>query len=109
MPLRTTTIGAYPKPEYVPIPDWFQEESTVAEDPTKAFDHCNECQGSQAEELLNRATREVVLEQVQLGIDLPSDGEVRRENYIHYHCRNMEGIDFPCLTQKAMRDGQLKI
>jgi 5-methyltetrahydropteroyltriglutamate--homocysteine methyltransferase len=58
------------------------------------------------EELLDRATREVVLEQVKIGIDVPSDGEVRRENYIHYHCRNMEGIDFSHLTRKAMRNGQ---
>jgi len=106
MPIRTTTIGVYPKPEYVPIPDWFQGESTVAEDPTKAFDNCDDCQGPQAEELLDRATREVVLEQVQLGIDVPTDGEVRRENYIHYHCRRFEGIDFADLTRKAMRDGQ---
>ena len=26
MPLLTTTIGAYPKPDYVPIPDWFGAE-----------------------------------------------------------------------------------
>jgi len=106
MPLRTTTIGAYPKPDYVPIPDWFQEKSTVAMDPTKALDNCLDCQGPEAEELMDRATREVVLEQVRLGIDVPTDGEVRRENYIHYFCRHMEGIDFSRLTHKAMRDGQ---
>ena len=106
MPIRTTTIGAYPKPDYVPIPDWFREESTVAQDPTKALDDCIECHGPQAEELLDRATREVVLEQVRLGINIPTDGEVRRENYIHYHCRKLAGIDFACLTPKAMRDGQ---
>ncbi|MBL0714574.1 MAG: cobalamin-independent methionine synthase II family protein [Desulfosarcina sp.] len=106
MPIQTTTIGAYPKPEYVPIPDWFRAESTVAEDPTKAFDNCKECHGPQVEELLDRATREVVLEQVRLGIDIPTDGEIRRENYIHYQCRNMGGIDFAHLTRKAMRDKQ---
>ena len=106
MPLRTTTIGAYPKPDYVPIPDWFQEENTIAMDPTKALDNCTDCQGPEAEELMDRATREVVLEQVRLGIDVPTDGEVRRENYIHYLCRHMEGIDFSRLTHKAMRDGQ---
>jgi len=106
MPLRTTTIGSYPKPDYVPIPDWFQEESTVAKDPTRALDQFDECRGPEAEELLDRATREVVEEQVQLGIDVPTDGEVRRENYIHYHCRHMQGIDFNRLTEKSMRDGQ---
>ena len=24
MPIRTTCIGAYPKPDYLPISDWFQ-------------------------------------------------------------------------------------
>ena len=106
MSIRTTTIGAYPKPDYVPIPDWFREESTVAKDPTTALDQCEACWGPEAEELLDRATREVVEEQVQLGIDVPTDGEIRRENYIHYHCRQIEGIDFHRLTEKAMRDGQ---
>jgi len=106
MPIQTTTIGAYPKPEYVPIPDWFQEDSTVAKDPTRALDNCNTCQDPETMELLDRATREVVLEQVRLGIDVPTDGEVRRENYIHYHCRNMDGIDFTRLSRKVMRDGQ---
>ena len=106
MSIQTTTIGAYPKPDYVPIPDWFREESTVAKNPTRGLDDCSECHDPRTEDLLDRGTREVVLEQVQLGIDIPSDGEVRRENYIHYHCRNLEGIDFACLTRKAMREGQ---
>jgi 5-methyltetrahydropteroyltriglutamate--homocysteine methyltransferase len=106
MPIQTTTIGAYPKPDYVPIPDWFQGESTTANDPTKAYDNRSECQSPEADELIDRAAREVVLEQVRIGIDVPSAGEVRRENYIHYHCRHMDGIDFKNLTRKAMRDGQ---
>jgi 5-methyltetrahydropteroyltriglutamate--homocysteine methyltransferase len=106
MSIPTTTIGAYPKPGYVPIPDWFREKSTTAKDPTKALDDCIECQEPQIEAMLDRATREVVLEQVELGIDIPTDGEVRRENYIHYHCRNLLGIDFARLTPKDMRDGQ---
>ena len=50
MPIRTTTIGACPKPDYVPIPDWFREESTVAKDPTRALDQCDECRGPEAAE-----------------------------------------------------------
>jgi 5-methyltetrahydropteroyltriglutamate--homocysteine methyltransferase len=106
MGLLTTTIGAYPKPDYVPIPDWFQEEDTVSKDPTKALDSCTWCYGDEAEALLDRATREVVEEQVRIGIDVPTDGEVRRENYIHYHCRQLRGIDFSRLTRKSMRSGK---
>ena len=25
MPLTTTVIGSYPKPDYLPTPDWFRE------------------------------------------------------------------------------------
>jgi len=106
MPILTTTIGAYPKPHYVPIPDWFQHESTTAKDPTRALDECDYGNGSELERLLDRGTQEVVREQVELGIHVPTDGEVRRENYIHYNCRNMKGFNFSRLTQKSMRDGQ---
>ena len=33
MALKTTTIGAYPKPDYIPVPDWFDTghlDSSVA-------------------------------------------------------------------------------
>jgi 5-methyltetrahydropteroyltriglutamate--homocysteine methyltransferase len=106
MPLLTTTIGAYPKPEYVPIPDWFQSGNTIAQDPTRAYDNCDRCQGEEAEALLDQATKEVIEAQVRAGIDIPTDGEVRRENYIHYHCRHIDGIDFAHLTEKSMRGGE---
>jgi 5-methyltetrahydropteroyltriglutamate--homocysteine methyltransferase len=60
MALLTTTIGSYPKPEYVPVPDWFQEESTVIKDPTEAYEEYLRSGQEELEELLVRATREVV-------------------------------------------------
>ena len=105
MPLLTTTIGAYPKPDYVPVPDWFQQEYAGQKTPTKALDACTRCVGEEAEALLDRATREVVEEQVDLGIDIPTDGEIRREDYIYYHGRHLDGIDFFELSKKSMRSG----
>ncbi|MEE8432191.1 MAG: cobalamin-independent methionine synthase II family protein [Candidatus Desulfatibia sp.] len=107
MALLTTTIGSYPKPEYVPVPDWFQAESTVIKDPTAAYEkYLRSRQGEvEVEELLDRATHEAVKDQVRVGIDVPTDGEIRRENYIHYHCRHLKGIDFSRLTEKMMRSG----
>ena len=105
MALLTTTIGSYPKPNYVPVPDWFQEESTTTADPTKAYETYLHARQDEVEALLDKATREVVEEQVHVGIDIPSDGEVRRENYIYYHCRYLYGIDFSRLTEKVMRSG----
>lgn len=53
----------------------------------------------------NQATREVIEDQVACGIDIPTHGEQRRENYIHYHCRHLKGFDFAKLTTKVHRNG----
>jgi 5-methyltetrahydropteroyltriglutamate--homocysteine methyltransferase len=105
MALLTTTIGSYPKPNYVPVPDWFKGESTAVENPSEAYEVYLHTRRDEVDELLDRATREVVEEQVRVGIDIPTDGEIRRENYIYYHCRHLEGIDFSHLTKKTMRAG----
>lgn len=105
MALLTTTIGAYPKPDYVPTPDWFRTKNVSLADPTRAYDEYLRSQPSDLEGLLVRGTHEVVRDQVEAGIDVPTDGELRRENYIHYHCRHLDGFEFSRLTWKAMRAG----
>ena len=59
--------------------------------------------GDDMEAVLARALREVIEDQVEAGIDIPTDGEIRRDNYIHYHCRHLEGFDFEDLTRKGRR------
>ncbi len=105
MALVTTTIGAYPKPDYVKIPDWFRCGGPDTDDPTSGHTAFLREAGEDVEEMLARATREAVLDQVNAGVDIPTDGEIRRENYIHYHCRHLEGLDFDRLTEKVMRTG----
>ncbi len=106
MALLTTTIGAYPKPDYVPIPDWFRAQAGPdTTDPTRGYLEALAAMGPEAETLFGRGVREVVGDQVEAGIDIPTDGEIRRENYIHYHCRHLEGIDFGTLTPKDVRGG----
>ncbi len=98
--MLTTTIGAFPTPGYVPVTDWFSERDG---DFTSAYRAELERAGDRADELFDRATVEVVRAQVAAGIDVPTDGEIRRENYIHYHCRHLEGIDFDRLAAVRMR------
>jgi 5-methyltetrahydropteroyltriglutamate--homocysteine methyltransferase len=106
MPLLTTTIGAYPKPDYVPVPDWFQAaEGPDTGDPTRDYLKAIEKMGDEAEAIFARAAREVIEDQLSAGIDIPTDGEIRRENYIHYHCRHLGGFDFETLEEKALRGG----
>ena len=101
-PLLTTTVGAFPKPDYVSLPDWFDNLKNI--EPSKAYEQYLQTHIDN-QKILDRATSTVVLDQVQVGIDIPTDGEVRRENYIYYHCRHLNGIDFSRLTKKVMRNG----
>jgi len=78
--LLTTTLGAYPKPETI-------------------------LNRKINDSILNRAIQNIVHEQVRAGICIPTDGELRRENYIHYHCRHLTGIDFNCMNERISRAG----
>ncbi len=108
MALLTTTIGAYPKPDYIPTPDWFRDGGTGLSSPTEAYQKYLTNLPNNIEEILDRGTQEAVNDQVNVGIDIPTDGEIRRENYIHYHCRYIDGIDFSNLTPKSSRQGAWK-
>jgi len=105
----TTVIGAYPKPSYLKITDWFNAPGgTDNEKPTKFYAEEIKNMGGKAEELFALATKEIIKDQIDCGIDIITDGEVRRENYIHYHCRHIDGIDFDKLTEKSARTGNYK-
>ncbi len=103
MPLKTTCIGAYPKPDYVPIRDWFQVGHDAADYNDTVLKGWSEA--PEIQPILDRATAEVVADQIACGIDIPTDGEVRRENYVHYQCRHFDGFDFVNLTQRVLRNG----
>ncbi len=105
--MLTTTIGAYPKPDDVPIRDWFGREGGPATpEPTAGYAETLAAHAGTLGAILDRATRAVVAEQVELGIDIPTDGEIRRENFIHYHCRHLVGVDFAALTETRRPDGR---
>lgn len=103
MPIKTTCIGAFPKPDYVPIKDWFKVIPTDADYNTDVIDNWSD--DPKHEPLFARATRAAIDTQVECGIDIPTDGEQRRENYVHYQCRYMEGFDFKTLERRVLRNG----
>ena len=107
--MLTTVIGAYPKPDFIKITDWFNASGgTDTEYPTKFYKNEIKQMGENIEEVFDKATKEIIKDQEECGIDILTDGEVRRENYIHYHCRNLDGIDFDNLTEKTARTGNYK-
>lgn len=100
----TTTIGAFPKPGYVPISDWFSAAPDGgAYDYTSTFAKEMARAGAEREELFQRAAAEVIDDQVSAGINIVTDGEVRRENYVHYQCRHFAGFDFDDLSERTIR------
>jgi len=107
--VKTTTIGAYPKPDYVPVRDWFQlTDGMTTSTVTERYAADLASAGDDAEPLFAKATAAAVTDQIECGVDVPTDGEQRRENYVHYHCRHLEGFDFENLTERVLRDGAYK-
>jgi len=108
MGLKTTCIGAFPKPDYVPIRDWFgvnEGMTTQGFEVTELYTESMKKSSSTTEALFDKATHAAVADQITCGVDIPTDGEQRRENYVHYQCRHLNGFDFDNLTHKVLRDG----
>ena len=84
--LPTTVVGSHAKPSW-----WHQ---------CKGLIDTGEWGSQDLSELLDDAVDIAILDQERAGLDIITDGEIRRENYIHYHCRHLSGIDFNTLTKK---------
>jgi 5-methyltetrahydropteroyltriglutamate--homocysteine methyltransferase len=110
MALKTTVIGSFPKPTYLNLPDWFKTGTGAdSGNATRQYSDMLAKQSQEEKEQLEadlmRATKEVTDIQTQCGVCVITDGEIRRENYIHYLCRYIEGIDFENLTEVSLRNG----
>ncbi len=105
MAIQTTCIGAYPKARYIEDERWWESADTEDPEAARPFGYVSDGAAGVSEDLLDKATVDAVADQVACGIDIPTDGEQRRENYIHYHCRHLVGIDFENLTRKVHRKG----
>jgi len=103
--ITTTVIGSYPKPEYLSTPDWFRtgQDGPFIQKYSESVE--NESNKQSLRETLLKAIKEVLDIQDGIGIDVITDGELRRESYIHYFCRRLKGIDFENLTEKSCRNG----
>ena len=106
MVLQTTVIGSFPKPDYLKTPDWFRtgHDGNFTEQYTR-FVEQEQGQSEKLENCIVQATKEILNVQREIGIDVVTDGEVRRESYVLHFCRRLQGFDFCNLTRKACRDG----
>ena len=94
--IPTTTIGSFPKPKYLPVRDWFDsardEGGMNSPKTTKQYTEARKRLDEEAELLFERAAKEIIDIQLEAGVTIPADGEVRREKCIHYHCRHLAGL-----------------
>ncbi|XP_013380926.1 uncharacterized protein LOC106152014 isoform X3 [Lingula anatina] len=104
--LKTTVVGSYPKPDYLKIPDWFKTK--IPNYSARMYNQYSAEEAKECEESLKRALKECMEEQSSLGIDVITDGETRRENYIYPFCRALKNFSFTELTFKVYRNGATK-
>ena len=74
MPILTTTIGAYPKPSDAPVPMWSELGNERRAAPTEVYDAFVLDQSAEVKRSLDRMTMDAVREQVDCGINIPTDG-----------------------------------
>ena len=63
----------------------------------------------QNQELLDKAIDEIVAKQLDIGIDVITDGELSREAYFLHFVRKIKGMDADKLVHKTIRNGKLII
>ncbi|XP_068708695.1 5-methyltetrahydropteroyltriglutamate--homocysteine methyltransferase-like isoform X3 [Montipora foliosa] len=103
MPLPTSVVGRFPKPDYLDIPDWFQ--TSYSGSFTKQYNRYLETSSESHKEInIRKASKEIIDIQTEAGLDVITDGEVRRESYILHFCRALNGLDFLKLSSKICRD-----
>lgn len=103
MALVTTTVGAYPKPAYLRPA---KQTRSDGDRPDRRDDRPRRpIQAGEREKLLRRAAHEAVVEQVELGIEIPTTGAIRRVHEVYDLCRQLAGIDFSREVGKVLRTG----
>ena len=77
--LPTTVIGSYP------LPAWLEQARAAGER--------GELTAEQVEEAHDNAVRSAIVDQEIAGIDVITDGELRRETMVYFFTRRIEGYD----------------
>lgn len=96
-PLSTTVIGSWPKP------DWLS--SRTHDFSGWRVDREWNVRSQELRLKQDEATEWAVRQQEATGVDCLTDGEQRRDNYIYYFCRSLDGFDFERRARADKRSG----
>jgi 5-methyltetrahydropteroyltriglutamate--homocysteine methyltransferase len=88
-PIAATSVGSFPRPSW--LADVERSDATFR------------LQGPQLREAQDDATVVILHEQEELGVDLLTDGEQRRPNFINHFLAGLEGFDLANRVPKAIR------
>jgi 5-methyltetrahydropteroyltriglutamate--homocysteine methyltransferase len=97
-----TLVGSYPQP------DWLIDRKALAgrfPPRTRARELWRVAE-PYLEAALKDATRLAVSDQVTAGIDIVTDGEIRRESYSNFFATSLEGVDFEHPGEALDRSGE---
>lgn len=97
-----TLVGSYPQP------DWLIDRKALAgrfPPRTRARELWRVAE-PYLEAALKDATRLAVSDQVTAGIDIVTDGEIRRESYSNFFVTSLEGVDFEHPGEALDRSGE---
>ena len=103
MGLLTTTIGSYPKPDFVIVRDWVHPKSDYKPTYDAYIADKRYFEDKKVSTSVFLGTIEAVRRQLEAGIDVPTDGEQGREHYVFYHLRHLKGVDHSRLQNRKVR------
>src|SRR5205085_811735 len=90
MPLATSVVGSYS------VPEWLERVKTDY--------YQRHISGEQLKEIHETAIKAAIKDQEHAGVDIVSDGELRRDNDIDYFLARMPGVDIPHLAKTFYYD-----
>jgi 5-methyltetrahydropteroyltriglutamate--homocysteine methyltransferase len=97
-----TLVGSYPQP------NWLIDRKALAgrfPPRTRARELWRVAE-PYIDEALQDATRLAVNDQIAAGIDIVTDGEIRRESYSNFFATALEGVDFENPGEALDRSGE---
>jgi 5-methyltetrahydropteroyltriglutamate--homocysteine methyltransferase len=90
--LQTSIVGSLPKPPWLAEPNMLRAPWRLS--------------GAELREAQEDAVRLAILDQEEAGLDVVTDGEVRRRHYIWGFLAGLTGVDTENIAQRRTRDGR---
>src|SRR3954449_13135255 len=90
MPLATSVVGSYS------VPEWLERVKTDY--------YQRHISGEQLKEIHETAIKAAIKDQEHAGVDIVSDGELRRDNDIDYFLARMPGVEIPHIAKTFYYD-----